>query len=131
MTNKAMKFLNGLINDETTKSELDIINYLKRLVKAEYEPKKYIPEVDYTPYFEFLWKLYPRKVAKQNAIKQFEKKVRGLNEEEIRAVSNAIYLKMKKRIAYWEEKETEIEYIPHFATFLNSEVPNSKYYKGR
>lgn len=131
MKNKIIKFLNGLITDETTKAELDIINYLKRLVRAELEPTKVIPEVDLTPYFEYLWKMYPRKVAKQNAIKQFEKKVRGLNEDEVKKISNIIYVKLKRQIAYWQEKETETEYIPHFATFLNSEVPNSKYYKGR
>lgn len=129
--NNAIKFLNGLINDQTPKCELDIISYLKRLVKADFEPTKNIPEVDYMPYFEYLWKMYPRKVAKQNAIKQFEKKVRALSEEEIKTVCNTIYVKLKKRIAYWQEKETDTEFIPHFATYLNSEVPNSKYYKGR
>lgn len=131
MKNKALRFLNGLITDETTKGELDIINYLKRLLKAEIEPKKTIGEVDYMPYFEFLWEMYPRKVGKQNAIKQFEKKVRGYNEEEVKDVCNGIYVIVKRRIAYWQEHETEICYIPHFASLLNSEVPNSKHYKGR
>ena len=75
--------------------------------------------------------MYPRKVGKQNAIKQYEKKVRGLTDEETKVVSNLIYAKMKKRIAYWNEQETEICYIPHFASFLNAEIPNSKHYKGR
>lgn len=131
MKAKATKFLNGLISDQTPKCELDIINYLKRLVNAEEKPQKAIPKVDYTPYFEYLWKMYPRKVGKQNAIKQFEKKVRGFNEEEIKTLSNRIYLLLKRRIAYWQENETETCYIPHFASLLNAEVPNSKYYKGR
>ena len=131
MKDKATRFLNGLITEEITKGELDIINYLKRLVKAEIEPKNDIPKVDYNPYFEYLWKMYPRKVGKQNAIKQFEKKVRGLSEEEVKTISNKIFLILKKRIAFWQENETEFVYIPHFASFLNSEIPNSKYYKGR
>jgi hypothetical protein len=131
MKNNALRLLNSLINDKTTKGDLDIINYLKRLVRADLEPKNDIPKVDYMPYFEYLWKMYPRKVGKQNAIKQFEKKVRGLNEQEVKDISNGIYLIIKKRKSYWEEHETEICYIPHFASLLNSEVPNSKHYKGR
>ena len=131
MKNKAIKWLNSLIKDETPKVELDIIKYLKSLVRAEKEPKNDMHEVDYTPYFEYLWKMYPRKVGKQNAIKQFEKKIRGYSEEEVKNISNRIYLIVKNRIAYWKDKETKIEYIPHFASLLNAEVPNSKYYKGR
>ncbi len=131
MKAKAIKFLNGLITEETTKGELDIINYLKRLVKADIEPKKTTSVFNYKPMFEYLWKMYPRKVGKQNAIKQFEKKIRGLSEEEVKTISNKIYLILKKRIAFWQENETEFVYIPHFASFLNSEIENSKYYKGR
>lgn len=130
MKSKAIKWLNAQITDEMSKGDYDIVQYLKGLVDAE---KKAVetPKVDWQPYFDYLWKMYPRKVGKQNAVKQYEKKVRGLTEEETKAVSNAIYAKLKKRIAYWKETETEVCYIPHFASFLNAEIQNSKHYKGR
>lgn len=132
MKNKAIKWLNAQITDEMSKGDYDIVQYLKGLVRADKGDKtETADKVDWQPYFDYLWKIYPRKVGKQNAIKQYEKKVRGLTEEETKAVSNAIYAKLKKRIAYWQETETEICYIPHFASFLNAEIQNSKHYKGR
>lgn len=130
MKSKAIKYLNSLIKDETTKSELDIITYLKRLVNESKEQKT-IKNIDFMPYFEILWKMYPRKIGKQIAIKQYEKKIRGLNEEEVKAISNQLYLKIKNRLTYWKENNTEINFIPHFSTFINAEIPNSKYFKGR
>lgn len=132
MKSKAIKWLDGQVTDDMSKGDYDIVQYLKKLVRADKAEDVEKPfQVDWRPYFEKLWKLYPRKVAKQNAVKQFEKKVRGLSEEEVRAVSSVVYAKLKKRMAYWEENETEEKYIPHFASFLNAEIENSKHYKGR
>lgn len=132
MKSKAMKWLDGQVTDDMNKGDYDVVQYLKKLVRADKPEKAEKPdEFDWRPYFERLWKLYPRKVAKQNAIRQFEKKVRGLSEEEVKAVSSVVYAKLKKRMAYWEENETEEKYIPHFASFLNAEIANSKHYKGR
>lgn len=132
MKSKAIKWLNEQITDETTKAELDIIEFIKlciREMKVKVGEEK--PKVDWLPMFETLWKLYPRKVGKQNAVKQFEHKVRGLNEEECREKCNLIYLAEVKYIKQLQDNGTPLEFTKHFASFLNAEVPNSKYYKGR
>lgn len=130
MKSKALKWLNSQVNDGTTKAEIDIIDFLKRLVR-EHKVEEKKPQVDIKPYFEKLWQLYPRKIGKQNAIKQFEHKVRGLTEQECREKCNLIYRAEMQYIQQLQANETPLEYTKHFATFLNSEVPNSKYYKGR
>lgn len=132
MKSKAIKWLDGQVTDDMSKGDYDIVQYLKGLVRADKADSDEKPvQADWRPYFDKLWKLYPRKVAKQNAVKQFEKKVRGLPEEEVKAVATAVYAKLKKRMAFWQENETDECYIPHFASFLNAEIANSKHYKGR
>lgn len=130
MKSKALKWLNEQVNDNTTKAELDIIEFIKSCINEKKE-KESLPKVDFQPYFEKLWQLYPRKIGKQNAIKQFEHKVRGLTEQECREKCNLIYRAEMQYIQQLQANETPLEYTKHFATFLNSEVPNSKHYKGR
>ena len=130
MKSKAIKFLNSIINDDTTKAELDVIDFLKKLVRDYKVPEKK-QDVDWLPMFETLWKLYPRKIGKQNAIKQFEHKVRGLSEQECKDKCNLIYKAEMRYVQQVKQNETPMEYIRHFSTFLNAEVPNSKFYKGR
>lgn len=130
MKSKATKFLNSLINDSTTKAELDVIDFLKKLVRDYKAPEKK-QEFDWSPMFETLWKLYPRKVNKVLAKKTFEHKVRGLAEQECKDKCNQIYKVQLLRQKQWEQQGTEIQYIPHYSSFLNSSVPNSPKYKGR
>ena len=132
MKTKSLKWLNSKITDETTKAELDIIEFIKlcvREMKVKVAEEK--PKVDWLPMFETLWKIYPRKIGKQNAIKQFEHKVRGLTEDECRQKCNAIYLAEVKYINQLKANDTPLEYTKHFASWLNSEVKNSPKYKGR
>ena len=130
MKSKATKFLNSLINDDTTKAELDVIDFLKKLVR-EYQVPEKKQEFDWSPMFETLWKLYPRKVNKVLAKKTFEHKVRGLTEQECKDKCNLIYKMQMMRVKQWENEGRELQYYPHYSSLLNSEVPNSKYYKGR
>lgn len=130
MKTKAIKWLNSKITDDTTKGELDVIDFLKKLVRDYKAPEKK-QEFDWSPMFETLWKLYPRRVGKQNAIKQFEHKIRGLTEQECREKCNLIYRAEMRYIQQLQQNETPMGYIKHFASWLNAEVPNSKYYKGR
>ena len=132
MKSKAIKWLNGKVNDDTTKAELDIIEFCKKAVRSFAEQEKTEqPKVDWQPMFETLWKLYPRRVGKQNAIKQFEHKIRGLTEQECKDKCNLIYMAEMRYIQQIRENDTPLEYIKHFASWLNAEVPNSKHYKGR
>lgn len=131
MKSKAIKWLNEQIGEDTTKAELDIIEFCKKAIREWKVEEKLQSQVDWLPMFEKLWKIYPRKIGKQNAIKQFEHKVRGLNEEECREKCNLIYVSEVKYIKQVQENNTPMEYIKHFSSFLNAEVPNSKHYKRR
>ena len=130
MKSKAMKWLSDQVQPTTTKAELDVIEFCKKAVR-EFKVEEKQPKVDWLPMFETLWKLYPRKIGKQNAIKQFEHKVRGLSEQECKDKCNLIYKAEMRYVQQVKQNETPMEYIKHFSTFLNAEVPNSKYYKGR
>lgn len=61
--------------------------------------------------FNDFWKLYPRKVAKKAAEKSWNK----LTDIEQTKALNAI----PQHVNYWKTKETEHEFIPHPATWLN------------
>ena len=130
MKTQAIKYLNNLINDDTTKKELDLIEFIKKCVKDTKE-KEELPKVDWESMFETLWKMYPRKVNKVLAKKTFEHKVRGLNEQECKDKCNQIYKVQLLRQKQWEQQGTDIQYIPHFSSFLNSSIPNSPHFKGR
>ena len=124
MKSKALKWLNSQISDTTTKAEIDIIEFCKKAVRSlELEEKG--AKVEWLPMFETLWKLYPRKVGKELAKKTFEHKIRGMNEQECKDKCNLIYKAQKIAVAKWNELETEMQYIPHYSTWLNNSVPNS------
>lgn len=121
MKSKAIKWLNAQITDEMSKGDYDIVQYLKGLVNAEKKAKTETAEVDWRPMFEKLWSIYPRKVAKAQAVKTFAKKVKGKSTDELKDFCNKVWRKIKVRTAFWEEHETEKEFIPHFSSFLNNE----------
>lgn len=131
MKSETIKYLQSLITDETPKKTCDLLQFAIRCVREHKVEEKVENKVDWLPMFETLWKMYPRKVGKQNAVKQFEHKVRGLSEEECREKCNLIYLAEVKYIKQLQDNDTPLEFTKHFASFLNAEVPNSKYYKGR
>lgn len=131
MKSATIKFLQSLLTSDRQKGECDLIEFAIRCVREHKVEEKVETKVDWLPMFETLWKMYPRKVGKQNAVKQFEHKVRGLNEEECREKCNLIYLAEVKYIKQLQNNGTPLEFTKHFASFLNAEVPNSKYYKGK
>lgn len=61
--------------------------------------------------FDEFWKSYPRKVAKKTAELAFKR----LQQEEQDAAIEALPIHIK----YWRLKETETEFIPHPATWIN------------
>ena len=61
--------------------------------------------------FETFWKLYPRKVSKRVAESSWNR----LNKAEQALALEAI----QQHLQYWKLKETETEFIPHAATWLN------------
>lgn len=113
-----LEWLNSLKFTRKQTKEKEIVEYLKTVVKSKKAPN-YAECAGAC--FEKLWQTYPRKVAKQNAKKMYMRKIRNLNDEEVKAVSREIYRRVLIRKQYWEEHETEQQFIPHFATFLNAE----------
>ena len=131
MTTEAINWLTSHITDDTTKKELDIIEFCKKCVREYKKQNENTPKIDWLPMFETLWKMYPRKVNKELAKRTFEHKIRGLNEQECKDKCNLIYKAQKLAIDRWKEQGTEMQYIPHYSSWLNSSVPNSPKYKGR
>jgi hypothetical protein len=63
--------------------------------------------------FDEFWSLYPRKIAKANARKAWQK----LSAEQQLMAAKAI----NTHCEYWKAKETELEFIPHASSWLNGE----------
>ena len=63
--------------------------------------------------FDEFWSLYPRKIAKATARKAWAK----LSAEQQLMAAKAI----DTHCQYWKAKETELEFIPYPATWLNNE----------
>jgi hypothetical protein len=61
--------------------------------------------------FEDFWMKYPRKVAKKTAMQSFNKL--PIDEQELAVEA------LDAHIEYWKIKETEMDFIPHPATWLN------------
>lgn len=130
MKAKALKYLESLVKDTTPKSECDLVAYCKKCVRAFTEKEQVDNKVDWLPMFETLWKMYPRKANKVLAKKTFEHKIRGLNEQECKDKCNQIYKAQTLRIKQWESEGRQIQYFPHYSSWLNAEIQNSKHYKG-
>lgn len=60
--------------------------------------------------FETFWDLYPRKVSKRVAQRKFEALRKEEQELALKALPN--------HIKYWKTKNTEMEFIPHAATWI-------------
>jgi hypothetical protein len=63
--------------------------------------------------FDEFWSLYPRKIAKATARKAWQR----LSAEQQLMAAKAI----DAHCQYWSAKETELEFIPHPATWINQE----------
>ena len=63
--------------------------------------------------FDEFWALYPRRIAKAAARKSWAR----LTPEQQLAAAKAV----QNHAQYWSTKETELEFIPHPATWLNQE----------
>lgn len=88
---------------------------------------------DIEKYFETTYSIYPRKVSKQQAKKTYEHKFRGLESDEARKLAIRIYKSLERQIALWQAENKgngrELEYIPHFSSWLNDNIEDSKNFK--
>ena len=131
MKSQTIKFLQSLLTADRPKGECDLLQFAIRCVREHKVEEKVETKVDWLPMFETLWKMYPRKVNKELAKRTFEHKIRGLGEQECKDKCNLIYKAQKIAMVRWEEQGTEMQYIPHYSSWLNSSVPNSPKYKGK
>lgn len=131
MRTKSILYIDKLIQDTTLKEELEILNYIKECVIKNKEITKIKNIVDISKYFDKLWSLYPRKINKELAKRTFEHKMRGLTEEEVKDKANKIYILQQRYIKECNDNDRDLQYISHYSSFLNANVPNSKHYKGR
>lgn len=76
---------------------------------------------DFENDFEILWKMYPRKQGKTNALKSFIKaRKKGVSIE-------TITLGLQRFCDYVKNKNIDIQYIPYGSTWFNGECWNDEY----
>lgn len=141
---KSEKFLNYLVAKCAEASVQLGLEYAERLEKARkttptdtgcghpvHTPievevdNKYILQNDIVILFDYIYKEYPRRIAKVQALKTFTNKVSGLNKEDATNKARQIYSLMKERKAKeWASRDEDK--IPHMSTWLNQEVPDKK-----
>lgn len=126
MKNKALRLLDSLVNDETPKGELDIIQYLKRIVRADNGVKKtnenepYIKEL-----FEKFYGVYIRKGGKEQAYKTWKKKLIKLKtQDEILARARKIAKLYQSHALEWQESGRDKRYMPMCSSWLSSNIPD-------
>lgn len=124
MKTKSLKWLNSKITDETTKAELDIIEFIKKCVNSfAIEPKNQENENYIKELFEKFYKLYCRKGARQQAFKTFRKKLVKLKTKE------EILEKARKIVMLYQKQREELEsrdvgFRPLLSSWINSNVPD-------
>lgn len=117
-------------NTNYTDNDIDIDNDI--VINKNIEKENILKEkVDWESKFEKLWSIYPRKKNKQLAKKTFEHKIRGLDNQECIDKCNAIYKAQVISTNEWKTNNTDEQFIPHYSSWLNNNVPNSPKYKGR
>lgn len=115
MRSKAIKYLNSLVNDDTTKKQLDLITYIKKCVnefaKLE-EKKKEIPK-EYISVFDF-WntqKIITHKEMTEQIIKAFEKCFKKYKEEEIKTYIERYKKVISDQTYFFDYKWTLAEFL--------------------
>lgn len=83
-------------------------------------------EEDYIRWFENTYSIYPRKVSKVQSKKTYIKKLQGLDYESAYKKVGYIYKLLKRQIQTWQEEDRKLEYIPHFSSWLNANIEDSK-----
>ena len=126
MKAKAIKWLNSLVTESTTKGELDIIEFIRKCVKNyKVEDKNKENEEYITELFEKFYKVYIRKGAKIQASKTFRKKLIKLKtKEEILEKARKIAKVYSVCAKEWNENGRDKQFIPLCSSFLNSNIPD-------
>lgn len=90
---------------------------------------------DIATWFDKVYAIYPRKVNKIQAKQTFQHKLLNLDQDTAHTKAIKIYQMLVKQKAEWQKENDgqgrKIEHIPHFSTWLNANVDDSKNYKKR
>lgn len=126
MKTKALKWLNEKITDNTTKAELDIIEFCKKAIRElKQEPKNNENEQYIAELFDKFYKIYARKGARVQAFKTFRKKLIKLKtKDEILDKARKIAKIYTISAQEWRERGTDKQFIPLCSSWLNSNVPD-------
>lgn len=103
----------------------DAVEYAMRGIKKELD--RYVMEL-----FDKTWAIYPRKVSKEQAKKTWVKKMKCCKTPQgVRNKAAQIYKLLMSHIAMWRNEHGDdgdgarpLEYIPHFSSWLNNEIPD-------
>lgn len=84
-------------------------------------PKKTVEKIDYKAEFEEVWKEYPKKQGKANALKSYEKaRKRGVDKQ---TILDGIFAYLD----YIQAEKTDFKYIKQGSTWFNQECWNDDY----
>ncbi len=85
-------------------------------------------------WFDIVYAIYPRKVSKVQSKRTFEKKLIGLELEQAKQKVKAIKHMLETQCEVWKKENNgegrQLEYIPHFSTWLSANVEDSQHPKG-
>lgn len=128
MKNEALRYLDSLVTETTTKRELDLLAFIKKCVREcnitpqtqKKELETYIEEL-YTKFYS----IYIRKGSKIQGLKTFKKKLIKLKtKEEILEKARKIGKLYLLQAEAWKREGTEKKYIPLVSSWLNANVPD-------
>lgn len=110
---------------EIVSDVVDASEYTKEYSKKQFD--KYVMEL-----FDKTWAIYPRKVSKEQAKKTWVKKMRCCKTlAGVRNKAAKIYKMLMAHIKMWRTERGDdgdgarpLEYIPHFSSWLNNEIPD-------
>lgn len=127
MKTQAIKYLNGLVGNETTKGEIDLIDFIKKCVNSYCEKPK--PDSSNDEYIDELYKkfydIYRRKGSREQGRKTFHKKLCKIKDrEQILEKARKIAKLYSQYDKMWEAEGTEKRFIPLISSWLNSNVPD-------
>lgn len=108
---------------------------IKENKKESSVDKDCFTQEDLDHWFDSTYSRYPRKVSKVQAKSTYEHKLRGLTREDAKDKANKIYSLLNKQLVIWSHENNgegrKVEHIPYFSSWLNSNIEDSKHYKGK
>lgn len=117
---------NNLTTDNNNNSNVNIDSSNKTVVVSIEEISKW---------FDIVYAIYPRKVSKVQSKRTFEKKLIGLEIEQAKQKVKAIKRMLETQCEVWKKENNgegrQLEYIPHFSSWLSANVEDSAKPKGK